>query len=98
MSHRIYTWEPRWPEMGDASGVFRDYAKELGLDLGKYDACMQAARYAGRIEASKTEGIQVGVESTPTFLINNRLYPGGSAVNYDMLKALLDSVQAAPAK
>ncbi len=98
MSHRIYTWEPRWPEMRDASGVLRDYVKELGLDLGKYDACMQSARYAGRIEASKNEGIQVGVESTPTFLINGRLYAGGGKVHYDMLKALLDSVQATPAR
>lgn len=98
MSQRIYAWEPRWPEMGDASGVFRGIAKELGLDLGKYDACMQSAKYAGRIEASKGEGVRVGVESTPTFLINDRLYPGGSKVNYDMLKALLDSLQAAPVK
>jgi protein-disulfide isomerase len=84
--------------MRDASGTFRDYARELGLDLAKYDACMASARYAGRIEASKSEGIQVGVTSTPTFLINGRLYPGGGKVYYDMLKAMLDSIQVRPAK
>jgi protein-disulfide isomerase len=84
--------------MGDVSDVFRGYAKELGLDVSKYDACMSSARYAGRIEAGKTEGIQVGVESTPTFLINGRLYAGGGKVHYDMLKAMLDSIQAKPAK
>ncbi len=98
MNHRLYEWEPRWPEMRDASDTFRGYAKELGLDVAKYDACMASARYAGRIEASKSEGIQVGVESTPTFLINGRLYAGGGKVYYDMLKAMLDSLQANPAK
>lgn len=98
MNHRLYEWEPRWPEMGDASDVFRGIAKEVGLDVAKYDACMASARYAGRIEAGKTEGIQVGVESTPTFLINGRLYAGGGKVHYDMLKAMLDSMQAKPAK
>ncbi len=100
MNQRIYAWEPRWPEMSmsAAASTFRGYAKELGLDLGKYDGCMQAARYAGRIQASQGEGIQVGVQSTPTFLINGQLYAGGTRVHYDMLKSLLDSLQGTPAK
>ncbi|HTS89757.1 MAG TPA: thioredoxin domain-containing protein [Gemmatimonadales bacterium] len=93
MNRLIYSWEPEWPLQRDASGVFRDYAKSLGLDLAKYDGCMKSARYAGRIEASREEGVRVGVQSTPTFLINNRLYEGGERVHYDMLKHLLDSLQ-----
>ncbi len=37
---------------------------------------MASAKYAGRIEASFREGQQIGVPSTPTFLIGGRLYPG----------------------
>lgn len=96
MNRRIYSWEPQWPFKRDATGIFRDYARELGLDLGKYDACMQSARYAARLQASLIEGQQAGVGSTPTFLINGRLYPGGGSVHYDMLKALLDSLQGKP--
>jgi protein-disulfide isomerase len=98
MNHRIYSWEPQWPFQRDASGTFRDYAKELGLDLAKYDACMQAAKYAGRLQASRVEGQNVGVQYTPTFLINGRLYSGGESVHYDMLKALLDSLQRKAAR
>jgi protein-disulfide isomerase len=98
MNQRIYAWEPTWPLKEDASGIFHDYAKELGLDVAKYDGCMQSARYAGRLEASHLEGQKVGVGSTPTFLINGRLYPGGESVHYDMLKALLDSLHGPPAK
>ena len=67
-------------------------ATALGLDMARYDSCMETAKFAGRIQAGRNEGGQVGVGSTPTFLINGRLYPGGGAVHYDMLKAMLDSL------
>jgi protein-disulfide isomerase len=93
--HRIYSWTPDWTVKRDAAGVFRDYAKLDGLDLGKYDACMQTGKYAGRIEASSREGVALGVHSTPTFLIAGRLYPGSMA--YDEVKKLVDSLSP-PAK
>lgn len=98
MNSLIYTWQGDWPAKRDAAAVFRNYARQLTLDVAKYDACMESARYAGRLEASHQEGLNVGVTSTPTFLINGRLYVGGGSVHYDMLKALLDSLQSKPAK
>lgn len=98
MNRRIYTWQPAWPFERDAARVFRWYATALGLDVGRYDACMQAARFAGRIQASLLEGQKVGVGSTPTFMINGRLFVGGGAVHYDMLKAMLDSLRPAGTK
>ena len=44
-------------------------AKDIGLDLAKYDACLQSQRYTGRIEASYEEGEARGVQSTPTFFV-----------------------------
>lgn len=98
MNERIYSWEPRWPEQSSAAGIFRGHGKALGLDLGRYDECMSTARYAGRIEAGRIEGAAAGVGSTPTFMINNRLYPGAGSVHYDMLKALLDSLEGPQAR
>lgn len=98
MNRRLYSWEPAWPEKRDASGIFRDYAKAVGLDVAKYDACMDSGKYAGRIQAGLIEGQTAGVGSTPTFMINGRLYPGGGKVHYDMLKAMLDSLGRAAAK
>ncbi|MFN8646922.1 MAG: thioredoxin domain-containing protein [Gemmatimonadales bacterium] len=98
MSHRIYSWEPNWTLKADGNGIFRDHAKALGLDMARYDSCMETAKFAGRIQAGRNEGGQVGVGSTPTFLINGRLYPGGGAVHYDMLKAMLDSLGRAASR
>lgn len=92
MNEKIYSWEGDWPSRSNPIGIFSDYAKALGLDIAKYDACMNSGKYAGRMRASYLEGIAAGVNSTPTFLINGRLYAGGRDVYYDMLKAMLDSI------
>src|SRR2546422_6196459 len=48
----------------------RDFAKTVGLDLEKYDACTDGQRYAGRIQASLEEGERAGVQGTPSFFVN----------------------------
>src|SRR5215210_6987794 len=63
---RIYEGQQEWAESGNAASLFRQYAQKGGLDPGRYDACMKARKYAGRIQASLNEGLQVGVNSTPT--------------------------------
>ena len=83
----LYERQPEWAEAGNAAGRFRDYARTVGLDPAKYDDCMTSAKFAGRIQASLNEGTQVGVGSTPTFLIGGRLYPG--ALTSDSLRSLV---------
>ncbi|MFL5506701.1 MAG: DsbA family protein [Gemmatimonadales bacterium] len=95
-AHRlIYEAQSDWSRSPNAAGDLRDIVKAIGVDMGKYDACMQSAKYAGRIQASHDEAIKVGVQSTPTFMIAGRLYAG--ALPYDDLRKLVDSIAGAPA-
>jgi protein-disulfide isomerase len=87
---RLYEGQQEWAESRNAAPVFRQYAQAAGLDLGRYDACMKAGKYAGRIQASLNEGIQVGVSSTPTLLVGNRLYRG--RFDSDAITKLVDSL------
>jgi len=87
---RIYEGQAEWAAARDAGPVFRRYAQADGLDLGRYDACMKAGKYAGRIQASLNEGVQVGVNSTPTLLVGNRLYRG--RFDSDAIIKLVDSL------
>lgn len=86
----IYDGQFNWSSSTDPGSIFRGYGRSLGLDLGSYDACMKSARYAGRIQASLQEGTALGVQSTPTFLINGRLYPG--ALPSDVIVHVVDSL------
>ena len=89
----IYQGQSKWARETEPSGTFRGYAERIGLDLKVYDECMMSAKYAGRIQASYDEGVRLGVNGTPTFLIGDRLYGGLS--NSDALKALVDSLTPA---
>jgi protein-disulfide isomerase len=87
---RIYEGQSEWAEAGDAGSIFRNYAKAAGLDLGRYDTCMKSGKYAGRIQASVNEGVQAGVNSTPTLLVGGRLYRG--RFDSDAIIKLVDSL------
>src|SRR5690348_3470436 len=81
----------QWAQTGkNPRSLFRDFAREAGLDLDKYDACMDGQRYAGRIQASVQEGEAAGVRGTPSFYVNGRPYEGRSTS--DDFKALADSL------
>jgi protein-disulfide isomerase len=87
---RIYDGQSEWAGAGNAGPIFRNYARDSGLDLGRYDACMKAGKYAGRIQASYNEGVQLGVSSTPTLLVSGRLYRG--RFDSDAITKLVDSL------
>jgi protein-disulfide isomerase len=87
---RIYEGQPEWSIARDAGSIFRNYARAIGLDLNRYDACMKAGKYAGRIQASYNEGVQVGVASTPTLMVGGRLYKG--RFDSDAITKLVDSL------
>jgi protein-disulfide isomerase len=89
---RIYDGQGEWAA-GDADDHFRRYAQAIGLDLDRYDECMSAGKYAGRIQASYEEGIRLGVGSTPTLLVGDRLYRG--RLDSDAIKRLVDSLAPA---
>lgn len=80
----------QWAQTGkNPRSLFQDFARAVGLDLDKYDACMDGQRYAGRIEASVQEGEAAGVRGTPSFYVNGRAFERSTS---DDFKALVDSL------
>ena len=97
MHDRIFQSQDEWN--GQATdrpkAFFERYANEVGLDIGRWEACYDARKYQQRINANLSDGLRRGVNSTPSFVIGDRLYPG--SLNYDEIKALVDSAaKAAP--
>jgi protein-disulfide isomerase len=83
-----------WAQTGkNPTGLFTGFARATGVDLARYDACMESGRYAARIEFSRQEGEQRQVNGTPTFYINGKMYMGRN--NSDAFKAAIDSAAAA---
>src|SRR2546423_1528355 len=65
-------------------------AFECGLDVAKWETFFDAWKYQKRISANLAEGLRRGVNSTPTFVIGSRMYPGMRT--YDEVKRLVDSL------
>lgn len=54
------------------------YAKELGLDIGKFTTDMKGNEAADRIARDKKLADELGVKGTPTIYINGRLFEAGA--------------------
>lgn len=96
MHDALYARQSEWSPSRNAAGKFSEYAKELGLDVDAYDACMKSAKFAGRIQASVAEGAKLGVNGTPTFLIGGRLYEYSGGLGSDSIRALVRALLPKP--
>ncbi len=99
MADTLFLTQSGWGRQSrDPSGYFSDLARSLGLNRDTFDACLASQRYAGRIEASRQEALARGVNGTPTFFVNGRLWPDERNTSSDRFKQVVDSVIAAQHK
>jgi protein-disulfide isomerase len=52
------------------------YAKEIGLDVYKFQSEVDSRKYQARVHAEEQEGEVAGVGGTPTFFINGKKFNG----------------------
>ena len=93
MHDQIFFRLGEWAESRRPERTFRGYARDMGIDMDQYDECMDSRRHAGRIARSRQDGAQLGVASTPTFIIGNLRVSG--SITYDSLTVLVNRVAAA---
>lgn len=55
-----------------------DYAREVGLEVTTFEACLDDPRSLDRIRLDVERGHALGVEATPTFYLNGRIHKGGT--------------------
>jgi protein-disulfide isomerase len=64
------------------------YAKEFGLDIAKFEECLQNPAVDARVTSDFTAGESIGVNSTPTFFVNGKKVAG--ALPFDQFKTIID--------
>ncbi|HEU5219068.1 MAG TPA: thioredoxin domain-containing protein [Gemmatimonadales bacterium] len=97
----LYQHQAEWAPLKNPAGKYSGYAKAAGLDVSQFDQCMQSAKYAGRIQASLDEGLKLGVNGTPNFVIAGRLYPTtmpSDSIRAIVLRSLAQPATPAPAQ
>jgi protein-disulfide isomerase len=68
--------------------AYEQYAADLGLDGQTFAACLDSHRYRSEVQADASEAIRVGINSTPSFVINGRILVG--ALPFSDFKAVID--------
>jgi protein-disulfide isomerase len=46
-----------------------DYARQAGLDVDKFSACLESGRYAEKVKASTAVAGSIGISGTPSFVV-----------------------------
>jgi protein-disulfide isomerase len=72
------------------------YAKEVGLDIDKFEACRAGRKYQAQVQKDTEEGAKLGVNGTPGFFINGRFLSGAQPL--DAFSRVIDDELAAGAK
>ncbi|MBI3342269.1 DsbA family protein [Candidatus Curtissbacteria bacterium] len=88
MHDLLYENQKDWSELSNPKQKFLEYAKNLGLDISKFENDYNQA--IGVINADYALGQKAGVESTPTFFINQQKYPG--VIPADKLQRIIDEL------
>ena len=66
---------------GENRGAFvpdrlKQFATDLGLDRGEFDACLDSHKHIGLVEELRDQAAAAGARGTPSFLINGKLAVG----------------------
>lgn len=65
-----------WSGKGNADAMFVSYAEALDLDANAFADCLASDRYVERVQAGLEKGSRRGVNSTPSFFINDQALVG----------------------
>ena len=82
-------------QAGENRGAFiqenlKQFAVDLGLDSEAFDECLDSGRYAGTVQGESNAARQIGVQSTPTFLINGQ--PVVGAQSFEVFQQVIENL------
>jgi protein-disulfide isomerase len=71
----LYDRQAAWKTQFDVRGIFEGYAKEIGLDVDRYNRDVASDLVRQRIFQDGKRGHSLGVKGTPTVFMNGREVP-----------------------
>lgn len=66
----------------------KKYAVDLGLDVSKFNQCLDSNKFAEEVKKDLTDGEKAGVDGTPAFFINGRKLVG--AQPYEAFEKIIE--------
>jgi protein-disulfide isomerase len=81
-------------QKGENQGAFakenlKRFAADLNLDTTKFNTCLDSGKYASVVQAESQMISGLGVQSTPTFLVNTQVVSG--AEPFDVFSQIIEA-------
>lgn len=94
----LYPSQDLWAEKKstDAEKDFTAYAQKMGLDMDKFKEDLHSKAGQDFINAQENKGVELGVNATPTFYVNNRLVNTAVVQDFVTFKKMIDDQLATP--
>lgn len=90
MKARLYAEQSTWRGSRTPFELFGSWARDLGLDEGRFSACLLDERRHQRLEAANAAAGRLGVRGTPTFFVQG--FPVQGAIPLTLFRSVLDEV------
>ena len=93
MHDAIFATQDRWETRRTSTPrrVLDPLARQVGLDVARYEQCMDSQKYLPNIQAHRRAAQTYRIQSTPSFVINGRVYTG--SLPYDEFKRYVDQAR-----
>jgi protein-disulfide isomerase len=75
MHDLLYERQKDWKKEFNVRPIFEGYAKEIGIDVTRYQRDVASDGVANRITRDGVRGRSLGVQGTPTVFLNGREVP-----------------------
>jgi len=72
----LYAMQDKWAQSLEPTSAFVDFAASLSLDQTAFIACLDQDRPKSKVEHDFQEAINLNLDSTPTFFINQKKLTG----------------------
>lgn len=92
MKKKLFEGQTTWAESLDAKATFLTYAKDIGLDMKKFEADMVDASTVDRVNRDLKEANSLTLQGTPSFIINGKKTDLSEIASYELFKSYIDKI------
>ncbi len=89
MGDLLFNNQKDWADSSDPRGTFMDYARQLKLDLKKFETEMNSDEAKNYVNDAENQANSEGINATPTFILNGVKIQNPSS--YDDFKKLINN-------
>ena len=89
ISDLLFGRQKDWSSASDPTGIFMDYARELKLDLKKFQTDLNSDEAKNYVNDSEKQALAEGINSTPTFIVNGVKIK--NPAGYEEFKKIIDN-------